>query len=176
MVPHRIIRARGNHGREIDTLCLIAGADVCRRSPGWISALVGDGGHHGRRERIASQLADADRVDGYFIFPRRVIVKTQLGEVYHNPLTRRVRQDGLQRNRQYAARPGHIGIYARVGLQQRQEPDVIFFSNRFQRTAIVFNHVKAVFTYDVAAGGRKRPGIGASRERDGNRRGQRNQS
>ena len=176
MVPHRVIRASRHHGRQVDTLSFITGANVCRRGPGWISALIRDGGDHGRRERIAPQLTNTDRVDGHFVLARRVVIQTQLGEINHNALTRRVRQDGLQRNRQYAARPGHIGIYARVGLQQRQEPDVIFFSNRFQRTAIVFNHVKAVFTYDVAAGGRKRPGIGASRERDGNRRGQRNQS
>ena len=76
MMSHRIIRASRYHGGQVDTLSFITGANVCRRGPGRISALIRDGGDHGRCERIAPQLTNTDRVDGHFVLARRVVIQT----------------------------------------------------------------------------------------------------
>ena len=160
-MAHRVVRTGWHHRRQLNPHCLVAGANVSGGRPGRIGPLVRHGRDHRRRDGGSAQLADADRVDGHFIFTRRVIVEAQLGKVNHQPFARRIGQQRLQGDGQHAAGAGNIGVNPGIGLQQGQKTDIVLFGNRLQRTAVILHHVERILTYQPAARRGKGPGVGA---------------
>ena len=54
MMAHWVIRSSRNYRRQLNSLCLIPRANVCRWRPGWVCTLVRNGGHHCRCQRVTT--------------------------------------------------------------------------------------------------------------------------